>query len=474
MNKFLDIVPLALTPLTPIHIGCGEDFEPTNYVIDGGILYAFEPTQLSLTADDRKLLIQSVGRHGDEAIREVQRFFHDRIRACRQASRITVPVATGIAEWYEDRVGQVAQREADGRTVSNLLGIERTAHHPYTGRAYIPGSSIKGAIRTGWLNHLDQGPPVQPGSRHGSSAETEADLLGGTFATDPFRLCDVSDAAGPEIGTRVVFAVNRRKQPGRQHNGRQRQRDLSVRCETIFGGQFRGLSGEIRFERPPVWPRPPNVPSADKRISDFAALARACNSFYLARFRSELEVLRRVSAGAWMDSFAQLIELLTPALDRGSALLLRVGRHSGAESVTLARRRSIRIMGGRGREPRFEREATTIWLAADREDSSADLSPFGWLLAEPSQSSASDPLKQWCEHERTRSTASQAPRGGRSRSQMQSQTTLIFRKGDRVRNLRDPDETGIVTSNVPAGETEMTVEIYGDLEIVKVSEWKKI
>jgi CRISPR-associated protein Csm5 len=34
MNRFLDVIPLALTPLTPIHIGCGEDFEPTNYVID--------------------------------------------------------------------------------------------------------------------------------------------------------------------------------------------------------------------------------------------------------------------------------------------------------------------------------------------------------------------------------------------------------------------------------------------------------
>src|SRR6476619_520839 len=60
MNRFVEVVPLALTPLTPIHIGCGEDFEPTNYVIDGGVLYQFEPTRLTLTAADRRRLVDCV------------------------------------------------------------------------------------------------------------------------------------------------------------------------------------------------------------------------------------------------------------------------------------------------------------------------------------------------------------------------------------------------------------------------------
>ncbi len=33
---------LKLTALTPIHIGTGESYEPTNYVIDGGFLYEFD------------------------------------------------------------------------------------------------------------------------------------------------------------------------------------------------------------------------------------------------------------------------------------------------------------------------------------------------------------------------------------------------------------------------------------------------
>ena len=66
MNRFLDVVPLVITPLTPIHIGCGEDFEPTNYVIDGGVLHHFEPARLKMSQEDRRLLTQSANRRGDE------------------------------------------------------------------------------------------------------------------------------------------------------------------------------------------------------------------------------------------------------------------------------------------------------------------------------------------------------------------------------------------------------------------------
>ncbi len=54
MNTFLKTYRLALTPLSPIHIGCGEDFEPTNYLIDddgksGPVLYGFDPSRQFLS-----------------------------------------------------------------------------------------------------------------------------------------------------------------------------------------------------------------------------------------------------------------------------------------------------------------------------------------------------------------------------------------------------------------------------------------
>ena len=34
MPAFLNRHTLHLTPLSPIHLGTGEDYEPTNYIID--------------------------------------------------------------------------------------------------------------------------------------------------------------------------------------------------------------------------------------------------------------------------------------------------------------------------------------------------------------------------------------------------------------------------------------------------------
>ena len=57
-STFLTSYRLAITPLSPIHIGCGEDYVPTNYVIDDtrGFLYAFNPGEAYLAESDLQAL----------------------------------------------------------------------------------------------------------------------------------------------------------------------------------------------------------------------------------------------------------------------------------------------------------------------------------------------------------------------------------------------------------------------------------
>ncbi len=62
-------------------------------------------------------------------------------------------------------------------------------------------------------------------------------------------------------------------------------------------------------------------------------------------------------------------------------MLLRVGRHSGAEAVTLNGVRSIKIMVG-NKKSVDEPKPRTLWLAADAQDSRSEMVPFGWLLIE--------------------------------------------------------------------------------------------
>lgn len=402
--KSFDILSLHLTPLTPIHIGCGVDFEPTNYVIDENVLFAFEPSRAQLAEADRKALIGAVNANGDAAIRGVQKFFRDRRSLFVGVSHLAVAVAPGIARQYADRIGRVAQHEAGGRRVTNQLEIERTAHHPHTGGPFVPGSSLKGAMRTAWLDGLNGGAGKTPEDK--SASDVERRLLGGAFHTDPFRLVRVADAAGPDVVAKVVFSTNHKKGVVMDKNGQVVQaQGPTARRETIVGGQYRSLVSEIRLEflggqEHRDRDDKPLAPAIAKRIADFGTLAQACNRFYLARLETELRVLdeRSFAAPNWLEGFRELIAELKPHLDAGALMLLRVGRHSGAESVTLDGIRNIRIMTGKGLPPQWSRVgAKTLWLAAEREDDRSGLLPFGWLLIEPADSPDLPELKRWCD-----------------------------------------------------------------------------
>ena len=72
MKPFLHRHTLHLTPLSPLHLGTGEDYEPTNYVIADGLLYAFDPSQATLTSAQRNELLQAA-QSGN--MQTIQKFF---------------------------------------------------------------------------------------------------------------------------------------------------------------------------------------------------------------------------------------------------------------------------------------------------------------------------------------------------------------------------------------------------------------
>lgn len=397
--KTFDTVALYLTPLTPIHIGCGMDFEPTNYVIDDGILFHFDPARAVLSDKDRAALMSALGKGGTESLLRVQKFFHDRRQTYAGASHHCVAVAGGVAEQYRQRIGQIAQFEANGGRVTNQLEIERTAHHPHTGTPYIPGSSLKGAMRTAWLDQLNNG-RSKPAEEKGAQ-DVEKRLLGGSFHSDPFRLVRLADSTGEGVAGMVYFSTNHKKQVVHDKNGQLVvAKGPSARRESIVAGQYRAMRGEIRFDMLPGMGMSEKTPKPDRRISGFTDLARACNRYYRPRLERECELLdsRRFVNPDWLTSLKALLQSIKPQLENGELMLLRVGRHSGAESVTLDGIREIKIMTGKGNRPQYSNVgAKTLWLAAERENDRSDLLPFGWLLIEHSDTQDHPAFKKWCE-----------------------------------------------------------------------------
>jgi CRISPR-associated protein Csm5 len=388
-------VELLLTTLSPVHVGTGEDFDPTGYVIEDGLLYHFDPASLGLDAADRRSLMACVSRPGDEAIRAVQRFFHERSGRCQAAARLVVPVVPGVASQYQARVGQVAQRESGGARVANRLEIERTSHHPHTGVPYLPGSSLKGSIRTAWLDALNKG---RPREGRESANQLEKRLLGGgAFHTDPFRLLSVADASGAEVLAQIVFDTNHKKRPVVRDGRELPAQGPVTRRECIAPAQFAAMRCTVAIDPLAGHADPARTPDPATRLPGWRTVAAACNAYYLPRLRRELQLLeaRALASPVWLQGVRALLQALGPSIESGGAALLRVGRHSGAESVTLDGVREIRIMKGRGQPSATGTEATTLWLAASQADARSDMQPFGWVLAHRAEADLTA-LRDWC------------------------------------------------------------------------------
>ncbi|MCX7084627.1 MAG: RAMP superfamily CRISPR-associated protein, partial [Methylococcales bacterium] len=220
MTHFLDHYTLRYTPLSPVHIGTDESYEPGNYVIDedGGALYSFD-SQAAITGlgeKEKKELLSIVnGKPDDLMLTRVQAFFHKNRAALIAYANSPVPTAHGINDLYEKRIGKTAQHEGYGKRVINKLEIERTFYNPVDGNPLLPGSSIKGAIRTALLDGINDGKRLN--DRNERNQALQQRLLDGKFHTDPFRLVSIGDASWQgrqnKPACQIKFAVNRKRKP---------------------------------------------------------------------------------------------------------------------------------------------------------------------------------------------------------------------------------------------------------------------
>ncbi|MEO5365638.1 MAG: type III-A CRISPR-associated RAMP protein Csm5 [Magnetococcus sp. WYHC-3] len=393
-EKFLDSRPLRLTPLSPVHVGCGLDYEPTGYVIEGNMLYSFDPARsLSLDEAKRQELLGIVDSGGSEAITRLQRFFYGLREQVMAAHILRLAVGDGVQDFYATRVGNT-QSGGD----RNKLFIERTQHVAGTEQAILPGSSVKGAIRTALLSRSHGGKPLQSPQMAERSGdwkklpplpETLGQCLPQDFSRDPMRLIHVADAMpmGGEQARTVLFAQNFKR------DGKAGRGPYQI-LECLEAPAMSPLTGSVAFLDPgSVGSSREQLPSVTWKWQD---MVTACNDYYLPKLRQELQELGDLLDQDWLQAMRQVLAVLERA--DGKAFLLRVGRHSGAEAVTLDGARHIKIMQGKGQNAAWKCRATTVWLAAERNKQDRQLRPFGWVLVEapaPGDVSRLEPLAGW-------------------------------------------------------------------------------
>lgn len=414
MNTFLKNYRLALTPLSPIHIGCGEDFEPTNYVIDDGVLYGFDPSRAALNDLQQKELATAVA---SGSLLSIQRFFKKNAKTFQVHADVLIPVADGVAQHYAEKVGKVANHEGNGGQVFNQLALERAISTGAHKQPYIPGTSLKGALRTAILDRLNDGKAPQDveykrsrDTNKGEARSTtamEKRLSGGDFEASPLRLLKVADLMPTgEVASRIQYAVNQKRREVRDRSGMlAKAKGPSARKECIQPGQFRLFQSEVVV--PSLSPHEGLRDQKGKllaptRLIDLRQVAVDTNGYHLPRFFSEMDQMSQrgfVNLNWQRDTEKLLGGELKQKLASGVAFLIRLGRYGGADSKTLSGEgvAHIKIMGARGEPPTFQGSTKTVWLAAEFETDQKHLLPFGWAVVEIDPQEGDSPeLKAWC------------------------------------------------------------------------------
>ena len=165
---------VRLHTLTPVYIGCGDEYDLTSFWVDEqkGELVEFMPEAfVSLLSEDEKNILGNIG------LLELARLINQ-----KKPKGISKKICLNLVQKYE----KVLYKQ---QTELNKFEIKKTAFNPTDNMPYVPGSSLKGALRTGYIASLC--PKLS--YKNGKSCIDETGLLGGNFDRSPFSALKVSD-----------------------------------------------------------------------------------------------------------------------------------------------------------------------------------------------------------------------------------------------------------------------------------------
>ncbi len=360
-----------LTPLTPVHIGTGEVMGPEQYFIE-------ETTRRLVRYDWHRIVSgwpeQTRRRFEQLILNAVQ---PEQLKQAREMLQQTARNQPGC-HIYSAAIGAESLAELRNADPARRRGeVHLLCRNPHTAEAVIPGSSIKGAIRTAIVNagiaYAD--PSVKQeirrrleSDRHRSTAWELLEAIALEYdrkntEEDPLRMLRVSDAALPPAAVRVDRVVVRNREGSESS-----QRKIQLHVERLLSradGVGPPPSAVIRIALASEWAAHPG--SNLKRPLSWEFLEQACNDFYSNRYQEEIRAFSFLAHPGWVPD----------RLPEG-ALLLRIGRFSHFESLSVDELRS----GWNA-----QRKKPIQGMGSSRSVCALDggaLAPFGWVLLEPS------------------------------------------------------------------------------------------
>lgn len=376
MNKPIRI---AITPLSPLHIGCGEDYEPTNYVVDveKRLLYGFNPSVVHLEEPIRKSLLKAAKKADSTEIYDV---YKKNLESFRPWAQIVVPMDSASVLGYKKMLEPKGRQKATKFEVSRSTYEVRVKDGRVCNEVYIPGSSLKGTIKTALVDRLNQGRKIE-------NEDIDDNVLGGSFATSPLRFLKVADLHpnGTFVETKIRCAMRfYKKEP---------QKNCLIPgayFETIEPWQFRAFKGDL------ILASDRNKNNTQHVYASITELIRDLNRYSEKIWDKEVRWYHRADSD-WAKSVEDLRSHLQEQMKAGRVALLRLGKNAGAESKTLSGGVSRIEIRHRNKTQTY---TTTMWLLPETASAPQNASrmPFGWALMEVLEDDKEDEtIKSWCD-----------------------------------------------------------------------------
>ena len=329
-------IPVHLHILTPVFVGSGQTLDPLRYTIqkdrngeiflhhfdlDRWVLDHAEDTAFSAALDSsnyreiRRIIQKDLSReHNDPTKGSILQY---------SLSRRAVLNQKLLSEFIEE----LSQSASENR-----LLIDAALTNPITGRLLIPGSSVKGAIRTAILNWLDENHRLKLKDQH--RPMQRADEIFGGIPEHAFKALKIADFEIPS-NQGVVFKAEEKKKnsdrSGTPKNSCEAAPSLISKqpqhCEIfskIVLGFNQDSSGNLNVRYHSI-----------QESFDWPRICKVTTDFYLEHFKDEIAAFYDKTHLQRTRSALQPIEAMIRDIDTETQMLLRVGHYSHFNCVTI-------------------------------------------------------------------------------------------------------------------------------------------
>ncbi len=332
----MQIYTLKCEMLTPVHIGSGEALEPFDYVIRENTFYriALEDCLFDLSGEDRARFDTMIEKNDLNGIR---RLIEE--KADLNKTFYTSSITEGVQGLYREKMGDVR----------NQLIVNSFIREGHTHRAYIPGSSLKGSIRTAVVSMKGQGRreefsrKVESGLKGQKSflfekgkrpdqeikqqmeRDIEKLILGHRNPQDdPFRALKISDACLPGDATVVSEVKNVGRREGHLSPDSIQMMFEVTRSYISDGDRSSGFEAMFAVDDDLQ-----KAKGVSQRLS-IEDIVKSCQEFYADKARKDHDFFEN-------SVYASYAEQIIGEAQKTSSdtFLVRVGRFSGVWSVTL-------------------------------------------------------------------------------------------------------------------------------------------